>query len=134
MPLVGRRGNAPHIVRTYKSNTGCAHAIRRTCAMAQNNNLHHSNLTKKQQRKSRTFHNGKVLLFVRYEPFSLRFAIGKSQRTARNERRNDEPKRRKRDERIHDNRTGCSCAVKYHRNEVDVKKTEQAPVDGADDN
>lgn len=62
----------------------------------------------------------------------LRLAVGKTQSAAGNERRNDEPKRSERDNRINDDRTGCTSAVKHHRNEVDVEKTEQAPVDSAD--
>ena len=51
----------------------------------------------------------------------------------RDKRRKNQPKSRKRDNRIGDDRTSRSRARKHLRNEIEIEQTEQTPVDCTDD-
>ena len=52
---------------------------------------------------------------------------------ARKERRDDEPNRRKCNQRIHDDRAHTAGASEHERNEVESEEPEKTPVQSADD-
>ena len=73
------------------------------------------------------------LLFARKIRFPLVYLLCtstfKPKHTVRDKRRKDQPKRGKRNERIGDDRANRSRACKHLRNEIEIEKPEQAPVD-----